>query len=127
MEEHLEPDLPPLFGEPVKIQQVLVNLGLNARDAMPGGGLLTFRTSQVEENVCLEVSDTGCGMSEEVRVRAFDAFFSTKAPGKGTGLGLAMVANIIAAHGGKIEVASTPGVGTQFRFEFPPSLRKERA
>ncbi len=124
LEEDLARDLPLVFGEPVKLQQVLVNLGLNARDAMPEGGLLTFRTFRVEEKACLEVKDTGCGMSEDIRQRVFEPFFSTKEPGKGTGLGLAMVANIVAAHGGQIEVESESGVGTVFRIEFPLSLRK---
>jgi len=125
VEEALAQDLPLLFGEPVKLQQVLVNLGLNARDAMPEGGLLAFRTFSCEGKACLEVRDTGCGMSEEVMRRAFEPFFSTKEPGKGTGLGLAMVANIVAAHGGQIQVESKPGVGTVFQMAFPPSLRKE--
>lgn len=124
VEEALSPDVPLLFGEPVKLQQILVNLGLNARDAMPEGGLLVFRTSRAGANACLEVQDTGTGMSEEVKQRVFEPFFSTKEPGKGTGLGLAMVANIVAAHGGKIQVESSLGVGTTFRIEFPPTLRK---
>lgn len=124
VEETLAPDVPLLFGEPVKLQQVLVNLGLNARDAMPEGGLLVFRTFRADANACLEVQDTGTGMSEEVKQRVFEPFFSTKEPGKGTGLGLAMVANIVAAHGGKIQVESSLGGGTTFRIEFPPTLRK---
>jgi len=120
----LDPEAPVMFGEPQKIQQVLVNLGMNARDAMPEGGRLTFRTFRAEGNVCLEVRDTGCGMTREVMERVFEPFFSTKARGKGTGLGLAMVANIVAAHGGSIRVDSQPGEGTAFRIEFPLSLRK---
>ncbi len=124
IEEDLARDLPLLFGEPIKLQQVLVNLGMNARDAMPEGGVLSFRTSRAGARVCLEVADTGFGMSEDVKQRVFEPFFSTKAPGKGTGLGLAMVANIVAAHGGEIRVDSVAGAGTVFRMEFPPSLRK---
>lgn len=124
VEESLAPDVPLLFGEPVKLQQVLVNLGLNARDAMPEGGLLVFRTFRAGENACLEVMDSGSGMTDEVKQRVFEPFFSTKEPGKGTGLGLAMVANIVAAHGGKIQVESSLGVGTTFRIDFPPTLRK---
>lgn len=123
IQHDLAEDLPQVFGEPVKLQQVLVNLGLNARDAMPEGGLLVFRTFRAGENACLEVKDTGFGMSEDVKGRIFEPFFSTKNPGKGTGLGLAMVANIVAAHGGHIRVESEPGAGTCFRIEFPPSLR----
>ena len=124
IEEDLARDIPALFGEPVKLQQVLVNLGLNARDAMPEGGHLLFRTFRTGELVCLDVKDTGCGMSEEVKRRVFEPFFTTKEPDKGTGLGLSMVANIVAAHGGHIQVESEPGAGTHFRLEFPPSLRK---
>lgn len=125
IEAELSRDIPLLFGEPVKLQQVLVNLGLNARDAMPDGGLLLFRTYRINGNVCLEVKDTGCGMGEDVKRRVFEPFFSTKAPDKGTGLGLSMVANIVASHAGQIQVESQPGVGTLFRIEFPPSLRKQ--
>ncbi|NTV73317.1 MAG: hypothetical protein HGA66_03815, partial [Holophaga sp.] len=120
----LDPGLPMLFGEPVKLQQVIVNLGINARDAMPGGGLLSFRTFSSEGNVCLEIKDTGCGMSDDVKRRIFEPYFSTKEPGKGTGLGLAMVASIVTEHGGRIHVDSEPGAGTAFRIELPPSLRK---
>lgn len=124
VETELAPDLPLLFGEPVKLQQVLVNLGLNARDAMPEGGFLRVRTIRVGDCARLEVEDTGCGMAEEVRLRVFEPFFTTKEMGKGTGLGLSMVANIVGAHGGQIQVESEPGAGTLFRIEFPPSLRR---
>ncbi len=124
VEAHLAIDLPVLFGEPMKLQQVLVNLGLNARDAMPEGGLLEFRTYRLDNQICLEVRDTGCGMDAEVKRRLFEPFFTTKPPGKGTGLGLAMVARIVAAHGGSINVDSEPGQGTRFQIRFPPSLRR---
>lgn len=127
VEAHLAIDLPVLFGEPMKLQQVLVNLGLNARDAMAEGGLLEFRTYRLDDRICLEVRDSGCGMDAEVKRRLFEPFFTTKAPGKGTGLGLAMVARIIAAHGGTIDVDSEPGQGTRFRIQFPPSLRRQSA
>jgi signal transduction histidine kinase len=124
IETDLSRDIPLLFGEPVKLQQVLVNLGLNARDAMPDGGLFHLRTFRAGDRVCLDVKDTGCGMSAEVKQRVFEPFFTTKEMGKGTGLGLSMVANIVAAHGGQIHLESEPGAGTLFRIEFPPSLRK---
>ena len=124
VEVHLAIDLPILFGEPMKLQQVLVNLGLNARDAMPEGGQLEFRTFRQDDQVCLEVRDTGCGMDEAVKRRLFEPFFTTKQAGKGTGLGLAMVSRIVASHGGSIDVDSVPGSGTRFRIWFPPSLRR---
>jgi signal transduction histidine kinase len=124
VELDLDRSIPTLFGEPIKLQQVIVNLGLNARDAMPDGGTLLFRTYRAEENLCLEVRDTGCGMSQEVKQRLFEPFFTTKDPDKGTGLGLAMVANIVSAHAGVIQVESEPSAGTVFRISFPPSLRK---
>jgi signal transduction histidine kinase len=124
VDDDLSRNVPLVFGEPVKLQQVLLNLGLNARDAMPNGGALTIRTYRSDDKACLEVKDTGCGMSEDVKRRLFEPFFTTKEPGRGTGLGLAMVANIVAAHGGQIQVKSEPGAGSLFRIEFPPSLRK---
>ncbi len=127
VEAHLAIDLPALFGEPMKLQQVLVNLGLNARDAMPEGGLLEFRTFRLDDQVCLEVRDSGCGMDAEVKRRLFEPFFTTKSAGKGTGLGLAMVARIVAAHGGAIDVDSEPGQGSRFLIRFPPSLRRRAA
>lgn len=125
VEAHLAIDLPVLFGEPMKLQQVLVNLGLNARDAMPEGGLLEFRTFRRGDQVCLEVRDTGCGMDDAVKRRLFEPFFTTKPADKGTGLGLAMVARIVASHGGSIDVESELGSGTLFRIRFPPSLRRK--
>ena len=86
-----------------------------------------FRTRRVQGMACLEVRDSGCGMTEEIRGKIFEPFFSTKPPEQGTGLGLAMVANIVAAHGGTIHVESEPGAGTLFRIEFPSSLRRTRA
>jgi len=124
IKEDLDPDLPVLFGVPVQLQQVLINLGLNARDAMPDGGTLTIRTFKDGGKVSLEVADTGCGMDDEVKGRIFDPFFTTKDPGRGTGLGLAMVANIVKDHGARIQVESGPGGGTRFRLDFPPSLRR---
>lgn len=124
VETELSRDVPLLFGEPIKLQQVLVNLGLNARDAMPEGGVLRLHTFRLQEKACLLVEDTGFGMEEHVRLRVFEPFFTTKGPDKGTGLGLAMVANIVSAHGGDIQLESEPGIGTRFRIEFPPTLRK---
>ena len=119
VETELAADLPLLQGEPVKLQQVLVNLALNGRDAMRGAGGLIFRTWVDQEGVCLEVQDSGCGMNEEILRLVFDPFYTTKEPGKGTGLGLTMVQRIVSAHGGTIDVASEPEVGTRFVIHLP--------
>ncbi len=102
------------------IDQVLMNLLINGRDAMPNGGTLTVTTRlDEEERVTLEVSDTGHGMPPDVRAKIFEPFFTTKDPGKGTGLGLATVYTIVSQTGGTIEVESTEGRGTTFRISLP--------
>ncbi|HJV35369.1 PAS domain S-box protein [Geomonas sp.] len=125
----------PLYAEvdPGQIEQVLVNLATNARDAMPKGGTLSIETSQqVVENAAQEkngggnghfavisVSDTGTGMDEKTRLKIFEPFFTTKEPGKGTGLGMAIVYGIVSQHKGQITVQSEPGAGTTFRIYIP--------
>jgi signal transduction histidine kinase len=116
------------------VQQTLINLVLNARDAMPNGGPIRIATAVVELDVaaarrnldaragrfvCLTVSDSGCGMTPEVRDRIFDPFFTTKEVGKGTGLGLSTVHGIIQQHEGWIEIATEPGVGSTFSVFLP--------
>ena len=109
-----------------QIEQVLLNLAGNARDAMPDGGTLAIevhrgrsRPGSAVRSVVLSVTDTGLGMSEEVQARIFEPFFTTKAAGSGTGLGLAMVYGAVEQNGGSIEVASAPGRGSTFRIRLP--------
>ncbi len=136
------PDVnPPLIAADVgMLEQVVMNLCVNARDAMEHGGRLTLRTlanhsaPETSEQlirageVCLVVSDTGCGMSESVKKRIFEPFFTTKEVGKGTGLGLATVHGIVGQHEGRIEVESKPNQGTTFRVFLPaaPALGAPR-
>jgi signal transduction histidine kinase len=119
VETYLAEGIPPLQGETVKLQQVLVNLALNARDAMRGCGTLSVHTGEQDGHAFVEVKDTGSGMTEDVRAKLFDPFFTTKGPGKGTGLGLTMVHRIITAHGGSILVDTVLGEGTRFAIRLP--------
>lgn len=130
---NLQNDLPSISADPTQIHQVLLNLCVNARDAMPDGGSLSISTSIVSgslvtrlfpeagagEYLAIEVADTGTGMDDATRGRIFEPFFTTKELGKGTGLGLSLVHSIVANHIGFIDVQSTKGVGTTFRLFFP--------
>lgn len=111
----------PVMIDPAQLEQVIMNLSVNARDAMPSGGRLTLRAFQdpVRDLVVLEVEDTGTGMEEATQALIFEPFFTTKGPGEGTGLGLPMCYGVIRQAGGTITVASQPGEGTTFRIELP--------
>jgi two-component system NtrC family sensor kinase len=115
--------LPSVRGSANKLQQVFLNLFLNARDAMPGGGMLEVKTLAHNGSVEIEIVDTGGGIPREHIHKIFDPFFTTKATGRGTGLGLSVSYGIIKEHAGKIDVRSTPGKGTSFHVEFP-AVRK---
>jgi PAS domain S-box-containing protein len=129
-------------GDPVRLQQVVMNLVSNARDAMGGEGTLVVAASRrlvtsLERGlpggldagtwICLEVSDTGSGMPEEVKARAFDPFFTTKGPGAGTGLGLAQVASLVAQHDGHVGISTSEGRGTTVTVWLPPAGEDEEA
>jgi PAS domain S-box-containing protein len=116
---NLHGELPHVLGSTNRLQQVFLNLFLNARDAMPNGGMLEVRTNSYNGAVEVEITDTGVGIPRDVQNRIFDPFFTTKSSGRGTGLGLSVSYGIIKEHAGKIEVRSTPGKGTSFRLEFP--------
>lgn len=126
------PDLHPVYADPIQVQQVLMNLCLNARDAMPDGGTITLELANAdlpptahadgpiqEGYVRLRVADTGMGMSEEVRAKVFEPFFTTKDVGRGTGLGLAVVYGVARQHGGWVECHSEPGRGSRFDVFLP--------
>jgi two-component system NtrC family sensor kinase len=116
-------ELPAIQGNAGKLQQVFMNLIMNARDAMPDGGDLMVATSAVDSTVCVEIADNGVGISPENLRKIFDPFFTTKATNRGTGLGLAVSYGIIREHSGKIFVDSAVGRGASFRLEFPATRK----
>jgi two-component system, cell cycle sensor histidine kinase and response regulator CckA len=136
VERKLDPSLWPLSDDPTRIEQILINLAVNSRDAMPGGGTLTFETGNAELTraetignpgvepgrfVRLLVTDTGTGMDSEVASRAFEPMFTTKPSGQGTGLGLATIYTIVTQAGGMIDLSSDPGRGTSIEIHLPAS------
>lgn len=142
MQTFCEEDGAMIYADPGMVEQIIVNLCVNARDAMPGGGRLSLETKSVEfpqdtplphaearhgRYVRLSVADTGHGMSEETLSRVFEPFFTTKAQGKGTGLGLATAYGIVKQHQGWIDVRSTEGKGTTFQIYFPASEKAARS
>jgi signal transduction histidine kinase len=123
--DYLASDLPTVLLDREAFHGALLNLVLNAEQAMPGGGQLVVRTSAAGDDVALDLIDTGCGMDQRTRDKIFEAFFSTKRGG--SGLGLPTTRKIMEAHGGRISVQSEPGRGTQFTIKLPvlPRLAAE--
>ncbi|MFQ5731448.1 MAG: PAS domain-containing sensor histidine kinase [Planctomycetaceae bacterium] len=116
---HLASDLPAVMIDRALFRQVLMNLALNAQQAMPDGGLLELQTGQRDGRVFLDLIDSGCGMDPGTHVKMFQTFFSTKP--EGSGLGLPTVRKIVEAHGGTISCDSEPGRGTRFTISLPPA------
>jgi PAS domain S-box-containing protein len=130
---NLEPNLPPVLADPNQMSRALLNVCVNARDAMPTGGALSIKTETVDAGklrdrrfdgvvdayTCIAISDTGTGLKDAVRARIFEPFFTTKGIGEGTGLGLAIVYSIVKEHNGFIEVDSMAGHGATFRIYLP--------
>jgi len=136
IETHLSPQIPTIEGDATQLQQIVMNLCVNAGDAMPSGGKLTVETrvEELTENevrvrveakegcyVALSITDTGFGMDREIQERIFEPFFTTKEEGKGTGLGLSMVYGAVKNHGGFMRVYSEPGLGSMFKAYLPVS------
>ncbi|MBM4349770.1 MAG: hypothetical protein FJ106_07780 [Deltaproteobacteria bacterium] len=115
----LSPDLPEILADPAQLNQVIVNLIINALQAMKTGDRLTIRTLAGEEHVSLMIEDTGIGMDEEVMKQIFTPFFTTKDVGQGTGLGLPVVHGIVTSHGGSIKIESKPNQGSRFEIQLP--------
>jgi PAS domain S-box-containing protein len=141
LEVRCRPNLPAVQADPAGLNQVLLNLCLNARDAMPRGGTLTLEAEEVAVNgealehpdarpglfVRLRAEDTGEGMTPEVQARVFEPFFTTKRPGQGTGLGLAIVAGVVRQHGGWVSCTSAVGRGTRFDVYLPRAAARPSA
>jgi len=123
----LTPDLGPVYGNAGRLQQVFMNLIVNARDAMPFGGELTLATEAENSTVRVEVGDNGVGIPADHLQKIFDPFFTTKSTSRGTGLGLAVSYGIIREHSGKVQVESQVGKGTTFRLEFPVARKPVHA
>ena len=112
-------ELPEIECAPSQINQVFLNLITNAAQAIEGPGQIRIRTAREGDKVAVRIRDSGCGMPDEVKAKIFEPFFTTKAVGQGTGLGLSIVFRIIEDHGGRIEVDTAPGKGTEFTIRLP--------
>ena len=121
IEQRYGDNLPEILGDANQLQQLLLNLFLNAAGAMPDGGSLTITTGRDGDQVAISVADTGCGIAPENLDKIFDPFFTTKPVGQGTGLGLSVSYGIVEQHGGKIEVESQIGLGSTFTIRLPAS------
>jgi signal transduction histidine kinase len=122
---HYGEELPAAYGNASKLQQVFMNLALNARDAMPAGGRLTITTRVVDTSLVVDFRDTGIGIAPEHIARIYDPFFTTKEVGQGTGLGLALSYGIIQEHGGRIFVESRPNEGAHFTIKLPTAFSRQ--
>ena len=137
-----ERNLPPLIGDKTQLEQLMINIMINARDAMPNGGTITLSTNvrkltpkfckehlgaTAGNNIAISISDTGSGMSEETRRHIFEPFFTTKGEGKGTGLGLSIAYSVIRNHKGYLDVESTEGKGTTFTIYIPAGRSRDKA
>ena len=121
---NLAADLPPIYADADQLQQVFLNLFLNARDAMPEGGEISITTSHTASEIIIKIIDSGTGIDEANAKNVFDPFFTTKPAGKGTGLGLAVCYGIVTAHGGRIEMESNDPAGTKFIVSLPGQNRE---
>jgi two-component system NtrC family sensor kinase len=122
--KELDPLIPPIEGDKSQLQEVFINLALNAADAMEDGGILTIRSLKNKDTVKITFEDTGCGILEDEMKKIFEPFFTTKSEKNGTGLGLSVSHGIIAKHGGEITVESWLNKGTTFTIRLPSKQKK---
>jgi signal transduction histidine kinase len=119
LKTELSDDVPEILGNAPELQQVILNLGINAQQAMPDGGTVTIGTTRAGGDVCITVTDTGPGIPPEIEAKVFEPFFSTKEPGEGTGLGLSVSFGIVRGHHGVLSVSSESGRGATFEIRIP--------
>jgi signal transduction histidine kinase len=125
LRNELPADLPAVNGDPLELQQAFLNILMNAADAcVVGEGMVTIYGRSSGDGVTVSVADNGCGMEPDELARCMDLFFTTKDVGEGTGLGLAVAHNIVANHGGRLDIASERGRGTTVTLSFPPTTSR---